>query len=144
MRISSRPISRAVFLRTIAAATIGVVAAPPTLLHAGASRRKPLPHPDPRAGITAANVLGVDALPDTPAVRDAYAAARAYPAIFDGLFCACRCRKSLGHRSLLSCFESRQPVGCLGCQEEAALAGRKAAAGGSLAEVRVAMDEEYG
>jgi hypothetical protein len=144
MSISPRPVSRAFFLRAVATAAFGTIAVPPALLHAGVSRRKPLPHPDPRPGITAAGVLDVDALTESAAVRDAYAAARAYPAIFDGLFCACRCRKSLGHRSLLSCFESRQPIGCMGCQEEAALAGRKAAAGKSLAEVRAAMDEEYG
>src|SRR5688500_10809069 len=66
-------------------------------------RRDPFPHPDPRPGITAAKVLPVEKLPNRKKVRSAYAAAREFPEVFDGVYCVCDCT-SMGHRSLLSCF----------------------------------------
>jgi hypothetical protein len=76
-------------------------------------------------------------------VREAYEAARTHPEIFDGLYCACECDKSMGHRSLLSCFESRQAIGCMACREEAELVGRLAKDGKTLAEIRHAVDLEF-
>ena len=102
------------------------------------------PHPDPRPGITAALVLAESDLPDRRRVRQAYAAARAHPELFDGVFCACRCDTSMEHRSLLSCFESRQPVGCMACREEAELVAKMARDGKTLDEIRRAVDEEFG
>lgn len=113
-------------------------------IHHGGGRPTGFPHPDPRPGITAEHVLPIDQLGHDPEVLAAYAAARAYPAIFDGLYCACECRDSMGHRSLLSCFESRQPTGCAGCREQALLVGRLAKEGRSLADVRQAIDHKYG
>jgi len=106
-------------------------------------RRSAFPHPDPRPGITAEHVLPIDQLGDDHEVLAAYAQARAYPAIFDGLYCACDCRDTMGHRSLLSCFESRQPIGCGGCREQAILVGRLAKKGRLLAEIRRAIDDKY-
>jgi hypothetical protein len=102
------------------------------------------PHPQPRPGITAAKVLPASAVGKERAVLEAYAAAREYPALFDGLSCACDCGGAMGHRSLLSCFESRQPTGCRACQEQAATVARLAGKGESLAEIRRALDEEFG
>jgi hypothetical protein len=48
------------------------------------------------------------------------------------------------HRSLLACCETKQPTGCVGCQQQAHLAGRLADDGKSLAEIRIAFDKEYG
>ena len=108
------------------------------------TRRRGFEHPEPRDGISSEHVLAESELPDKDDVRDAYVAARASPEIFDGLYCACRCRDKLHHRSLLSCFESRQPTGCMGCREEAILVGRLVRKGKTLAEIREAVDEEYG
>lgn len=102
------------------------------------------PHPDPRPGITAALVLAESDLPDRRRVRQAYAAARTHPELFDGVFCACRCDTSMEHRSLLSCFESRQPIGCMACRDEAELVARMARDGNTLEEIRRAVDEEFG
>jgi len=77
-------------------------------------------------------------------VLAAFAAVRASPEIFDGVYCACECTKDHGHRSLLSCFESRQPIGCGACREEAALVEKLVKEGRSLAEIRKAVDEEFG
>jgi hypothetical protein len=76
-------------------------------------------------------------------VREAYAPARTHPEVFDGVYCACRCDKSLNHRSLLSCFESRQAIGCMACREEAELVAKMARDGKSLEEIRLAVDKEF-
>ena len=76
--------------------------------------------------------------------REAYAAARAHPEIFDGVFCACECHENMNHRSLLSCFESRQAIGCAACREEGELVGRLGRDGKTLDEIRRAVDEEFG
>jgi hypothetical protein len=111
----------------------------------GAATVKPFDHPDPRPGITSEHVLSEEKLGKrSKTVYADYAYAREYPEIFDGIFCTCRCNKSMGHRSLLSCFESDQPTGCMGCQEVAEFVGKRAKDGKSLAEIRKAVDEEYG
>jgi hypothetical protein len=101
------------------------------------------PHPDPRPGITGENVLAESELGKSRRVREAYAAARERPELVDGVYCACHCDKSMNHRSLLSCFESRQAIGCMACREEAELVARMAGEGKSLEEIRVAVDKEF-
>jgi hypothetical protein len=109
---------------------------------------EPLKHPEPRAGITAAKVLTVDDLGTKPrkAVSEAYDAARQYPGVFDGLACACGCHgdAEYQHRSLLSCYESRQPTGCQSCQMEAAFVGALAREGKTLVDIRAAVDKKFG
>ena len=144
MTIANHPISRSGFLRIVAGVAGGMFAVLSLPANAMASSRRPFRHPEPRPGITGEHVLAESRLPADEKVRAAFAAAREHPEIFDGLFCACRCQKSQGHRSLLTCYETEQPTGCLGCQEEAAFAARQIAAGRSLAEIRKAVDEEYG
>jgi hypothetical protein len=140
MTHDDRPIGRGAFLRTLGAA-FGVALLPGRLR---AAARDPLPHPEPRPGITAERVPAADTLPDRRKLRAAYASARAHPAIFDGLYCGCGCPRGMGHRSLLACFETTHAGSCYGCIEEAALAGRLAGAGKSLAEIRQAVDAEFG
>jgi hypothetical protein len=107
-----------------------------------------LHHPEPRAGITADKVLTVGDLGEKPrkAVLEAFDAARQYPQILDGLACACGCHgdASYQHRSLLACYETRQPTGCQSCQMEATFAGRMAKEGKTLAEIRAAVDRKFG
>lgn len=99
------------------------------------------PHPEPRPGITAENVLPDEKLPDKKRVREGFAAARQYPELFDGIYCACECSKT--HRSLLTCFESLQPTGCMGCQEVAELVSSMAKEGKTLQEIRAAVDKKW-
>jgi hypothetical protein len=112
---------------------------------ARAVRKRPpgLPHPAPRPGITGENVLAESEVGERRRVREAYAAARTHPEVFDGIYCACGCDKSMSHRSLLSCFESRQAIGCMACREEAELVVRLARNGKTLDEIRRAVDEEF-
>jgi hypothetical protein len=142
--ISHESLSRAEFLRR-ATSLFAVAAIGPRVAgwRAGAT---PFPHPDPRPGITAEHVLSVETLGASRSKRvlDAYDAARTYPEIFDGLYCACQCGGKSGHRSLLACYETMQPSGCGGCQEEGELAGRLAKQEKTLAEIRLAVDKAYG
>src|SRR4051812_34495510 len=106
-RISSERIDRATFLKQAGmlcgVAFIGAARVP----HGANASASELEHPDPRPGITAERVLADDALGShSKDVLSAYAAARAYPEIFDGLGCGCGCTgKDAMHRSLLACYE---------------------------------------
>jgi hypothetical protein len=139
----SQPISRAGFLKRVGG--LSVLAFLDT--SAVAFAVPVLKHPDPREGITAEKVLKLEDLGEKPRkkVVDAYDAARQYPAVFDGLACACGCLggESYQHRSLLVCFETRQPTGCMGCQEESAFVAKLAKDGKTLPEIRVAVDKEF-
>jgi hypothetical protein len=101
-------------------------------------------HPDPRPGITAERVLTAEALGSSRKgkVLSAYEAARAYPELFDGLACTCGCT-GVGpmHRSLLVCYETMQPTGCIACQEEANLVAKLAKELKTLIEIREAVDK---
>lgn len=105
-------------------------------------RGKPFPHPEPRPGITAERVLPESEIGSRDKVKKAYAAARANPEIFDGLFCACHCEDE--HRSLLACYESKQPTGCWGCMEQAELVAELVKEKKTLAEIRAAFDRKWG
>jgi hypothetical protein len=108
-----------------------------------------LEHPEPREGITGDHVLAATALGKVrdQKVVDAYEAARAFPAIFDGIACGCSCSgmnaKSGQHRSLLVCYETLQPTGCGSCQLEAATVSRLAKDGASLADIRKEVDKTF-
>jgi hypothetical protein len=93
--------------------------------------------------VTGEHVLPEEEIGSRKRVREAYAAARTHPEIFDGVYCACECDQSMSHRSLLSCFESRQAIGCGACREEGELVGRLARDGKTLDEIRRAVDEEF-
>ncbi|HUL02560.1 MAG TPA: CYCXC family (seleno)protein [Gemmatimonadales bacterium] len=107
------------------------------------SHGRAVQHPEPRPGITAANVLPAAMVP-APGAREAYEAARGAPQILDGLYCHCNCSKHSGHRSLLTCFESEHGAYCDICMGEAMLASQLAASGSSLAAIRNAIDARFG
>jgi hypothetical protein len=139
--MTDSPVSRRQALAGIGIALLAAVL--PRSLGAHPLPRDPLPHPEPRDGITAANVLPESDLGASKAVHEAYAAARANPAIFDGLYCVCECEE-MGHRSLLACFESKQATGCWSCREQAQLVARLVEKGQGLADIRKAFDEKWG
>ena len=101
-------------------------------------------HPEPRLGVTAERVLPPAVVPNTPNSAEAYAAARAAPALLDGLYCHCNCSRTVGHRSLLTCFESQHGAYCDICIGEALLAAQLAAQGKTLQQVRQAIDRQFG
>ena len=101
-------------------------------------------HPDPRPGVTAERVLPPLMVPNTPSAAEAYAAARGAPAVLDGIYCHCNCSRTVGHRSLLTCFESEHGGSCDICMGEAQLAARLAAQGKTLQLIRQAIDARFG
>lgn len=143
-----RSMNRAAFFRTTGVACAVMLLARAEPVHAFqrvASGASPLPHPDPRPGITAKDVLPAGQIGTTPKVVQAYDAARAYPGVFDGIACGCGCLgTTTGHRSLLTCYETMQPTGCASCEDEALLVARLAKDGKSLAEIRQAVDAKFG
>jgi hypothetical protein len=139
------PISRAGFLKRVGGMAVIAMLDRSALTFAAVD---PLIHPEPRAGVTAEKVLPVADLGEKArkSVLDAYAAAREHPSIFDGLACACGCHgeASYQHRSLLVCYETKQPTGCVACQTEASFVGKLAKEGRALAEIRSAVDKKFG
>jgi len=133
-------LDRRALLRRMAVVAVGALLGPRRLRAAA----RPLPHPDPRPDVTAEHVLAEDKLPDRKNVREAFQFARTYPQIFDGIYCPCECSEVMHHRSLLTCFESTQPIGCWSCKDAASFIGPMARDGKSLAEIREAVDKKYG
>jgi hypothetical protein len=103
-------------------------------------------HPTPRPGITAEHVITPERLVAHGYEKEApvYAAVARYPQIIDGLYCYCHCAQRNQHYSLLTCFESGHAANCITCLGSGELAARLAAEGKTLAEIRAAVDEQFG
>jgi Protein of unknown function with PCYCGC motif len=119
----------------VAAVALVVVLARPRAVQAA--------HPDPRPGITAERVVPAAMLAEGPGILEAYEAARRVPQVLDGIYCYCNCSRSIGHRSLLTCFESDHGSQCDICMGEAMLAAQMAGSGNSLAAIRKAIDARF-
>jgi hypothetical protein len=100
-------------------------------------------HPDPRAGLTAADVDSPEKYAAYPRVREIYTMAAQIPQVLDGLYCHCDCSKHSNHRSLLTCFQDDHGAACDVCLTEAALAYDMTRQGKSLKEIRRAVDGLY-
>ena len=87
-------------------------------------------------------VLDPATFPD-PGTRAAYAAAKQYAHVLEGIYCYCHCKENIGHRALVQCFETDHAASCDVCQNEALIAARMTAAGGSVAEIQAAIDAYY-
>jgi hypothetical protein len=143
---SSERIGRAAFLSRIAGLfAVAVLADGPKRL--GPRAVAGTEHPDPRPGINADHVLKAADLEPWSKEKDvaiAYDSAREFPEIFDGLACACGCYGKHGeHRSLLACYESKQPTGCGGCREVAKFVAGLARDRHSLEEIRAAYNTRF-
>ncbi len=134
--MAAASVSRREFLRF--STTLALLAALPNAAR-GSTKHD---HPEPRPGITAEHVLAPARFRSSK-VKRAYDAAREIPEVLDGLYCVCGCLDGMGHRSLLACYETKQPAGCPGCQDEALLALKLHGEGKSLAEIRAAVDREF-
>jgi hypothetical protein len=101
-------------------------------------------HPDPRPGIDASKVLPADRVGDPDAAR-IFDMVREIPQVVDGIRCYCGCADIPDKYSLLSCYESDGMAQvCRICQGQARLTHRLHKAGKSLAEIRAAIDDEFG
>lgn len=107
--------------------------------------RVPGPHPEPRAGITAAKIPASADLTHKNAART-FDQVRQIPQIVDGIRCHCGCAENPDFYSLLSCYEGETAMAqhCAICQGQGRLAYRLSRDGKSLDEIRAAIDDEYG
>lgn len=99
-------------------------------------------HPDPRpnARDAAAGVMPASFFASNPRIMRAYQIAREIPETLDGLYCYCECKEHLGHRSLLTCYNSQHGAGCDVCIAEAEQAYDMVKQGRALADIRTAID----
>jgi hypothetical protein len=79
-----------------------------------------------------------------PRVLRTYQLAHEIPETLDGIFCYCHCKQELGHRSLLTCFQSQHGAGCDICLGEAEMAEQMKAQGRTLGEIRSQIDLAFG
>jgi len=100
-------------------------------------------HPAPRADADAAQVVPAARYASSPRVEQAYAVAAEIPAVLDGMFCYCYCHDNFGHYSLLDCFLSDHAATCGVCMDEALTAYEMTRQGGSLDQIRAAVDQRY-
>lgn len=77
-------------------------------------------------------------------VGAAYATAKAIPAVMDQIYCYCRCRENMGHKSLLSCYADTHASGCDVCVIEAEIVAQMTAEGSCPAEIQQAIDKRFG
>ena len=103
-------------------------------------------HPDPRADkeALALTVLPASSFAGNPNAAEVYDIARQIPDALDGLYCHCHCKESLGHRSLLTCFQSEHGSQCDICMGEVRLAHQMLQQRQTIAEIRAAVDKMYG
>jgi len=100
-------------------------------------------HPTPRPGVTGEKVLPASMFGEDERLVRAYTAARAMPAVFDGLYCYCHCKEDMRHVSLLTCYESEHAASCDICLAEAAIAAQMHGQGATLEDIRRAIDARF-
>lgn len=110
----------------------------------GRAAARVLEHPKPRAGITAAKVLGPAELGDDRAAVEVFNQVRQIPQVIDGIRCYCGCAELPDHYSLLSCFEKEgMAQHCEICRGEAKLAFELVQQGRRLDDIRAAIDQQF-
>jgi hypothetical protein len=76
-------------------------------------------------------------------VARAYSVARENRELLDSIYCYCNCKKTIGHKSLLSCFTDKHAVNCDICQDQAFYAASRFQGGDDIAQVRFAVDKKF-
>lgn len=76
-------------------------------------------------------------------VARAYSVAGKNRELLDSIYCYCNCKKTIGHKSLLSCFTDKHAVDCDICQDQAFYAASRFQGGDDIAQVRLAVDKKF-
>ncbi len=76
-------------------------------------------------------------------IARAYNIARENLELLDSIYCYCNCKKSFGHKSLLTCFVDQHAVNCDICQDQALYAHSLYKKNNDIAKVRVAVDKRF-
>lgn len=75
--------------------------------------------------------------------REAYLVAQKHPELLAQLDCYCGCEQHEGHKNLLDCFRTNHGAGCSICVGEAVTAGKLAAGGMPVEQIREALRQRY-
>jgi hypothetical protein len=73
----------------------------------------------------------------------AYNVAQKNPELLDAMYCYCYCKKTIGHKSLLSCFTDRHATNCTICQDQAFYAKIMQKKGLDIGQVRKEVDRKF-
>jgi hypothetical protein len=73
----------------------------------------------------------------------AYKVAQENPELMDAMYCYCYCKKTIGHKSLLSCFTDNHASKCGICQDEAFYAKRMQDKGLDIGQIRKEVDRKF-
>ena len=76
-------------------------------------------------------------------VRAAYDAAKKYAHVLEEIYCYCHCKKNIGHRALIECYETDHASNCDVCMNEAIIAARMTQDGKTPQEIQKAIDALY-
>ncbi len=76
-------------------------------------------------------------------VARAYKIARENLELLDSIYCYCNCKKSFGHKSLLTCFVDKHAVNCDICQDQALYTHSLYQKDHDISRVRVAVDKRF-
>ena len=79
----------------------------------------------------------------TGKVAQAYQIAHQYRDLLDVIYCYCYCEKTLGHKSLLSCYVDRHAANCDICEDQAIFAASLYKKGFDMVQVRQAVDKKF-
>ena len=72
-----------------------------------------------------------------------YKVAQENPELLDAMYCYCYCKKTIGHKSLLSCFTDRHASKCTICQDQAFYAKRLLGQGLDIDQIRKEVDKKF-
>lgn len=75
--------------------------------------------------------------------REAYQAVRMVPQTIAQMPCYCHCDRSIGHKSLHSCFEDGHATSCATCIDEALLVYKLQKSGLTAQQIRERIIEEF-
>jgi hypothetical protein len=110
-----------------------------------AHRAGPVVHPTPRKGVTGAKVMTAAQLAKSAYLIPLFDGIRAIPEVADGIRCSCGCAELPGYYSLLSCYEGdAMALICPICQGAGKLTVRLHGEGQTLAQIRIAVDAQFG
>ena len=111
--------------------------------------RIPYAYQQDKASIDIEALKGGETLPTLSPVSFVGKTAKAYQVasenreLLDSMYCYCNCKKTIGHKSLLSCFTDRHAENCQICQDQAFYAADKHKQGYMIADVRMAVDKKF-
>ena len=79
----------------------------------------------------------------TGKTASAYKVAQEKPDLLDAMYCYCYCKKTIGHKSLLSCFTDGHASKCTICQDQAFYAKRMQDKGLDIGQIRKEVDKKF-